>query len=176
MKPTLWSLYKNHLHRSRVPLNNCETHSSPRTFHVNDGPHIMKPLSELHSMKRRTSLLKERSGYSSRLAVVRPTLLIQPLLRKVWPKHRPFVLLTSPSAWNTNATSRRYYNNTVGLNLFTFQFSVSVLEGEKNDVHIQHNTGRGQMLWSLKSPQGMSQTAPAHCCKTHTVTLKPGAP
>lgn len=56
----------------------------------------MKPKSELH---RIVSCMKRAcNDRDSRLAVDRPTLIIKPLLRKVWPKHRPLVLLTSPSA------------------------------------------------------------------------------
>lgn len=130
-------------------------------------------------MKR--SLFEERSGYSSMLAVVRPTLMIvKPLLRrKCGPRGGPLVLLTSPRARNANATSPRLYNNTVGLNrlplLFTFQFSVSVLEGENKKICPCTTRHRLRPV-SLKSPSkaGVSQTAPV--VETCAVTLEPGAP
>lgn len=63
----------------------------------------------------------------------------------VAPERGPFVLLTSPSAENTNATSQRSYNNTVGTGfLLCLHFSlVYPCKKKEKNVHVQHSTGCG---------------------------------
>lgn len=73
----------------------------------------------------------------------------------VAPECGPFVLLTSPSAENTNATSQRSYNNTVGIGFFLcLHFSLVYPCKKKEKKMSMYNTAQAVVSHST------SQTAP----------------
>lgn len=89
----------------------------------------------------------------------------------VAPECGPFVLLTSPSAENTNATSQRSYNNTVGIGfLLCLHFSLVYpckKKGKKCPCTTQHR------LWSLTARLKRHPSPSALLFnKTSTVTVK----